>query len=391
MVTRDFINFIFGCVTLSADNGFAERFINTCTAEGIPLWDIRKTSSGLTAKTSISGYKSIRSPARKSSMKVRLRKKSGIPFIINRHIRRPGLVAGFAVLVCVLFLLSGHIWIVEVTGNSSLPDSEIVEAFESAGLTVGKRVKNLNRAEIESKAMLALGGATWAAINIRGCRALINVREIQKMPEIETHQGTANIIARKDGQIELMEVYRGSAATSPGQTVTKGDMLISGITESRTQMNLFTDADGYVVAKTKIGVATQTEYRQTVLLPKTKKIWSVYFLGIEFLPARQNEGICYERRARLKIGGRALPFGINYRLYTEFEEKEKTISKTEASLMALSEYSLEHYRKTAHAQIIDEKLSVTQNDDGIGITGEYSCYENIGELSPFETQEESAE
>lgn len=391
MVTRDFINLIFGCVSLKAENGFAERFINTCTAEGIPLWDLRKTEEGLTAKTTIKGYRQIRTPARKSSMRVRITGKSGLPFIISRHIRRKGLIAGFLILALVLNLLSGHIWIVEVTGNSAIPDSEIIEAFDEAGLTIGKSIKKIRRSEIESKAMLLLNNATWAAINIKGCTAEIKVRELEKIPDIETHQGTSNIIARKDGQIEVLEVYRGSAAVKLGEAVTKGDLLISGVSESKTQLSLFTDADGYAVARTNIDVETETPYKMTVLVPKTKKIRSLYFLGIEILPKREFEGVCYEHRSRLQIGGKALPFGINYRLYTVYEEKEITISKAQARLMAMSDYSLEHCRKTNHAQIITQQAEMTEKEDGIRITGKYTCLENIGESQPFEIEEIEAE
>ena len=387
MVTRDFINLIFGCVSLRAENGFAERFINSCTAEGIPLWDISKTATGLTAKTTIKGYLQIRSPARKSSMRVRLTKKTGIPFLINRHIHRTGLIAGFLILATVLNLLSGHIWIVEVTGNSTIPDTEIIEAFEQAGLTIGKKVKKIKRSEIESKAMLLLNNATWAAINIKGCTAEIKVRELEKIPDIETHQGTSNIVAGKDGQIELLEVYRGSAAVKCGEAVTKGDLLISGISEKKNQQNLFTDADGLVVARTNTDSETQTPYKMTVLVPKTKKIHSLYFLGIEILPKRNLEGTCYEHRSRLVIKGKALPFGINYRLYTVYEEKEITISKAQARLMAMSDYSLEYYKKTNHAQIITHQAEIREDKEGIRVEGKCACLESIGESRPFETEE----
>ncbi|MBR5262796.1 MAG: sporulation protein YqfD [Clostridia bacterium] len=387
MVTRDFINLIFGCVSLRAENGFAERFINTCTAEGIPLWDIRKTADGLTAKTTVRGYRRIRLPARKSSMRVRMTKKTGLPFLISRHIHRTGLIAGFAVMILILNLLSGHIWIIDVTGNTTIPDSEIISAFEQAGLTIGKSVKGLVRSEIESEAMLILNNTTWAAINIKGCTAEINVRELEKIPDIETHQGTSNIVARKDGQIEVIEVYRGSAAVKRGEAVTRGDLLISGVTESRTQQTLFADADGYIVARTDIDIETGTPKTLTILVPKTKKIHSLYFLGIELLPPRAQEGSCYVHRSRLQINGKTLPFGINYRLYTTYKEKEITMSGAQARLMALSEYSFEHLRRTSHVQIISQNAEITEAESIVKISGNYSCFENIGEKQPFETLE----
>ena len=82
---------IFGCVCFTASGGFAERFINVCTAKGIQLWGIRKKSYGLTACTTIEGYKKIINAARASGMKVRIKKKVGLPFIIRKYESHTGL------------------------------------------------------------------------------------------------------------------------------------------------------------------------------------------------------------------------------------------------------------------------------------------------------------
>lgn len=387
MITRYIIDAIFGCVEFSAENGFAERFINICTAENIPLWNMHKRGDSMTARTTVGGYRNIRTVARRSSMKVRMIKKSGLPFVINRHVQRKGLVLGFAAVVLIMFLLSGRVWIIEIDDTQGFTRGEVVEAFEKAGLKTGSKIKNLDIVKIENEAALNLENASWTAINFKGCVAEIRIRKLKSKPQIETHTGYSNIVARKDGQIEILEVYRGSAATTLGQTVTEGDLIVSGVTESKTQMNLFTDADGYVVAKTDIKVETHTPKTVTVLVPKTKKVWSFYFLGMEILPVCKQEGICYEHRRRAVVKGKVLPFGINYREYTVFTEKEKTISPTEAELMAVNEFALESYNKTLHAQIIDKNVEIIETPDGFTVKGNFFCYENIGKNVSFQIEE----
>ncbi len=387
MVTRDILNIFFGYVEFSAEKGFNERFINSCTADNIPLWDMRKKGSVLTAKTTLKGYRKIRNPAKNSSMKVHMVKKVGLPFLINRYIRRTGLIVGLIIAFSCLVYLSGHIWIVEVTGNENLTDSEVIEAFEDAGLKVGSRKSKLQLSQIESSAMLKLNSASWAAVNIKGCTAEINVRDLKEIPDIETHQGTANIVARKDGQIAVLEAYRGSAATGVGQSVLEGELIISGITENRLQENLFTDAYGYVVAKTNINVKTVTDNKIIECIPTTKKVWSVYFLGAEIFPPKDKNDECYEHRSRLCINGRKLPFGINYRLYTTYEEKETTVSEEQAKLMAVTEYALESYYATQHTQIIEQNVALEKVGDSFEIKGTYFCYENIGKSVSFDIEE----
>lgn len=387
MVTRDILNLVFGSVSFIAENGFCERFINSCNADNIPLWDINKKGSLLSAKTTLAGYLRIRQPAKESSMKVRMVKKSGLPFFLNRYIHRTGLIAGFIFAAFLLIFLSGRIWIIEVTGNETLTDEEVIEAFEEAGLTVGVNKRKLQLPKIESSAMLRLSDASWAAVNIRGCVAEINVRDLEKIPEIETHSGTSNIIASKDGQIAILEVYRGSAVAGVGQAVLKGEPIISGVTQSRLDTTLFTDAYGYVVAKTNIKVQTKTDNHIIEYIPTQKKIWSLYFSGVELLPQKKVSDSCYEHRSRLEINGKTLPFGLNYRLYTTFEEKEKTISKEMAELMALTDYSLECYYATGHTQIIEQDVDISSEEGCFVITGNCFCYENIGKTVSFEVDE----
>lgn len=387
MITRDILNLIFGCISFTADNGFRERFINSCNQNNIPLWDINKKGTSLTAKTTPHGYLRIRQPAKESSMKVRMTKKTGLPFFINRYLKRTALISGFIVAFFLLVFLSGRVWIIEVTGNENLTDSEVIEAFEEAGLTIGSSKRTLQLPKIESAAMLKLNDASWAAINLHGCVAEINVRDIGKIPEIETHSGTSNIIARKDGQIAVLEVYRGSAVAEIGHPVLKGEPVISGVTQSRLDTTLFTDAHGYVVAKTNIKVQTKTDNKITEYIPQEKKVWSVYFLGMEILPRKNDDGEHYEYRSRLTISGKALPFGLNYRLYSTAEEKEKTISDEMAELMALTDYSLEFYYSTGHTQIINQSVSIEEDNGCFTVTGECFCYENIGETVSFDIEE----
>lgn len=387
MITKNLIDLVFGYVQFTAENGFPERFINLCTANNIPLWDIHKNGETIIARTSVSGYMHLRKSARQSSMKTRIIKKAGLPFLIHKYTKRTGMIAGFLLMFIALFFLSGRVWLVEVSGNETLTDREIIEAFEASGLHIGRKINKLERSAIENNAMLLLNDISWASYNVNGCSVELTVRERKHVPDIETHSGTANVIASKDGQIVLLEAYRGTAGVKIGEAVTKGDLLVSGITESRVQTNLFTDADAYVVARTEISVQTRTPKKVTEYIPETKKIWSVYFLGKEIFPPKEREGDCYTHRSRLTINGKTLPFGINYRIYTTYEKKEKTVSKAEAELTAINEYAIESYNKTKHAQVLSSDVKIEHTEEAVIISGKYTCYENIGEVSYFEIEE----
>lgn len=388
MFINDFLHYIFGCVTIKAENGFIERFINTCTAEGIPLWDMRKNGGTLTAKTDINGYKRIRLPAKKSGMRVRMTAKQGLPFLIHRRLKRPGLIAGFAILFAALFLLSGHIWVIKVDVPDAASRAEILAAYENAGLKIGSRKSRLELTAVETDALLQLDSLSWTTVNINGCVAEIKVRGVSSSPEVEKLGNNSNIIASKDGQVQIIEPYRGTAAVKPGQTVKKGDLLISGITENKLLENLFTDANGYAAASTALEVSCTVPITQPTLVPYEKKLYSVFFLGKELPPAPKRESdITYFHKARMTVSGVFLPFGTNYRRFTSFEKAEKKVSPAQAGLTAINNYHLKAYCETLHAQIISQKVTVTRNGSQVKISGVYECYENIGERCEFGTEE----
>lgn len=377
-------HFIFGCVYFTASGGFAERFINVCTAQGIQLWGIRKNPHGLTARTTIDGYGKIKKAARASGMKVRMKKKTGLPFIVRRYESHSGLFVGLFVVLLILSLMSNRIWVVNVNGNTTVDDEKIAEVFAEAGLKIGVRKNKFDASDINSDAVLNIGELSWASINIDGSVAEIEVREAMHRPSLEKYYGTSNIVARKDGQVEIIEPYRGSAAVKCGRTVMQGNLLVSGISHVKSGMSVFNDADGYVVARTTISVKTPIEGKRTELKPRTRKVYSLCFLGKEIsLSKRYEADMVYRHKSWLYIHGIRMPFGIFYTQYTDFTEEKKTSEKDFAELSALNDYDLKSYHETLHAQIISQQVEIKNGT----ICGEYSCFENIGQRVPFETEE----
>lgn len=381
-----FLYFLFGRVSFKAENGFAERFINLCTAQGIPLWNIHRCNGCIFADTTIKGYFRIKKPAEVSGMKVRILKKTGLPFIINRNKNKKGIFIGLIIFAVGLAFLSGRVWTVNVAENADFNSEKILQLFEDAGLKTGSRISTLETQKIISDVLTQADNISWATINFRGCTAEIEVRKAVEKPEIEKEGSLSNIIASKDGQIEILEAYRGRAMKKAGKTVLKGDLLISGVSESVNYANSYSNADGYVVAQTKINVKSQTDFCEKNYTPETKKLYSFFILGKEFgLKNKKEFDICHLHKSRAKISDTVLPFGINYRRYTRLTENENAPNYTK--LEALNDYALKSYNETLHTQIISKNVSMEETPNGYIITGEYQCYENICSQQNFTLEE----
>lgn len=391
MSVRDPVHLLFGYVEIEGEKGFAERFINCCTADGIPLWDMRKSGDKIYAKTTADGFRKIRSPAKKSSMRIRLTAKHGLPFILEQWLRKTGLIIGVALFAVILAFLSSRIWIIEVDNSTDIPDEKIIQSYEDAGLKIGSsRKADIKR--LSSDVLCSLDEASWTTVNITGSTATIKVSRVNKNPPIAKPNGVSNIVASKDGQVEIIEPYSGSAAVKAGQTVTKGELLISGITESRIQSYIFSDSDGYVAAGTNTEINSESSEKITQLVPESRKVYYIYFLGKEIpLGFHKNSECVYLHKSRLYVGGKEIPFGIYYRVFTDFKEAETRLNEKETLLNAVNDYSLKAYNKTLHAQIVSKSISVEKERGSVSIRGKYYCYENIGAEVPIEIEEISEE
>lgn len=76
-----FLRFVFGYVEFCAEGGFPERFINLCSVYHVRLWDVKRVKDKLYAKTMLRDYKNIREAVRRSGVKTRIIKKTGLLFL----------------------------------------------------------------------------------------------------------------------------------------------------------------------------------------------------------------------------------------------------------------------------------------------------------------------
>ena len=238
-----------GYVIISITGKAPERFINLAMVNGIFLWDISTVDQEtLEAKVAIHQFKQLRKVARLSHNKFKIIKKKGLPFTLRRVGKRKGFFLGLASFVIILYVFSAFIWFVDCT---SIEETEVTNAqvilnlASDLGLKPGALKYSLNTKEIERLMEIKMPQLAWVGIEIKGTRA--NIRLVEKKMPAEEHSftGPGNLIAIKDGVIYEILVIEGEGLVRPGETVKKGQILISGL------LHLNTDAEGEQSGETK--------------------------------------------------------------------------------------------------------------------------------------------
>ena len=227
-----FWSYLVGYVIISVEGQNLEKLINMAIGRGINLWD---TSLGrenlLVAKVRISGFMALRHIARKLGCRLKIRGKRGLPFFYAKLGKRKMLAAGALGSILTLYVLSSFIWFVEVKGNDKISRAKIENLARVNGLTKGVLKWQVDSDRIEKALSNQIPQIAWVSIEIKGTKAVIKIAE-KVYAERKALGKQAHIISGKDGVIQEVLVLTGMATVKEGDTVKKGQMLISGIIEA---------------------------------------------------------------------------------------------------------------------------------------------------------------
>lgn len=381
MIIIEFIRYLFGYINFRAWGGFADRFINLCTKDEIPLWNIRNINGNITASTTIDGYLSIRSAARKSGMRVRATEKKGLIFFLKRNKLRAGLFLGVAVSAVIVAILSQFVWSVSLVGNVTLDDDYILNTFEKYGVCVGSKISSVDTELAAQNAMSEIEKLSWASVNLKGSVMVIEVREKTDAPEIYDSKTPTNLVAGEDGVILSIDVLYGNEEVKPGSAVLKGDLLISGLISHPDGSESVIHADGYVKALVqKKETFSYTDF--SLYSQKEEKTRSqLFFFGVRIpLGTAVPEENFTEHKSFLKNEEMLLPLGIITQYGANFSEEPFTPDDAMQKKIALFSNALytKNLLETSHIR----NSSLSEKMDEFGKTYEFyaECEQEIGTL-----------
>lgn len=377
MLIIKIIRYLLGYVNFRAFGGFSDRFLNLCTHDNIPLWNIKNVKGNISASTTINGYLSIRRSARKSGMKLKITEKKGLIFLLKRNKMRVGILIGVCAFVLVTAILSQFIWSVSLVGNVELEQDYLLEAFQEYGVKVGAPVKILDDDEIAQKAVSEIERLSWASVNRKGASVVIEVREKTQAPEKYDDETPTNLIAGEDGVIISIDSLYGVEEVKPGSAVTKGDLLISGVVPHPDGSESFVHADGYVKALVKYKYTSYGDDFVTYNQVYEKVRTCLFFFGLK-IPVGPDVGDSFftKHNSFLETEKILIPVGIITEYGAEFSEAPMNLDDETKSKIALWDNAC-YVNEILDYCIIKDSF-VTKNGNSFVFNGE--CQREIGKL-----------
>ena len=395
---KSVVHFLRGSGLAEVQCACPERVLNLLGSREVVFWGLRWESEICFRLYFLLPQEEIlQEIAVMAGAEVTVLRRRGAPVLWGRFRTRYVLLAGFALFW--LFLFGGNlfIWEFRVNGNETVPTETVLRALENYGITIGSPGLHIDQEDMRNHVLLELHDVSWLTVNVKGCVAHVQVVERQRPPEIAEKDGVWNIVAARDGLVTRVQALDGKALVSAGSTVTAGELLVTGVYESREGSTYMTHSLGTVEARTwydlsvsvpltiaeKSGEGRKRTALSVNLGKKRIKLW-----GRGSISGANCDKIIYYNPLTLP-GGLRLPITLVRETVTVYDaqqvqrSREQAQKEGESLLLQQLQGQIEDT-----GSITETKFSSVIQGDTLIVTMQAECLEQIG--MPVQVQAEES-
>lgn len=384
---KHLVNLLKGEVTGRVESGFPERVLNLCAEYGVSFWDLNWESPvAFTFTMTRQDWKRLRRLSKRIDCDMTAVGWKGTPFFLGRVRYRYGLWVTFAVCALALFCSSFFVWDIEIEGNETISRQEILRALEKYGVGFGTYGFSVDSSELRNYMLLEIPSLSYIAVNVKGCRAYVQVRERVPAPEIIDKKKPGNTISKKDALVTAVQPWDGEKQVLPGTTVKEGQLLISGVVQNNYSGVRYLRGMGKIYGRTwyqlecKVSLAAQRkvytgeEKTRRALLIGKKRV-NLYFSS-SILGDTCDKIVNWDKWEL--PGGVALPVTMVTERLRYYTVEEAPRRKEEA--LALAKETLEERLAgyVTEGEIISQEITSKKEGDILVVTLSAECEEQIG-------------
>ena len=336
-------------------------------------------------RLSAASYGKLQDLAERRGDRIRVLKKRGWVWMLRDLENRRVLLTGIGFLLVLTVFLPTRVLFIRVEGNRQMSQQQILEAAESCGIRFGASRRAVRSERVKNALLAALPQLQWAGVNTSGCVAVISVREGNEPKAPEKTGLVTSIAAVRDGYILSGTVTRGQGLFQLGQTVKKGEILISGYTDCGLCIRAGR-AEGEVFAQTEreIELVTPSSSHVRTEMVDARRCYSLIFRKKRinlWKDSGISPGSCgrmYKEYYITLPGGFRLPFALCIEEIIEYRTEERNTSLRELQ-SAMSAYAQHYVTRQMIAGSIVEGEELADTQCGVySLTGKYVCTEMIG-------------
>lgn len=227
-----------------------ERFLNVLWSKKIKAYRVKRIDiTTVRLEISYEDYEEVIKEAKNLKGKTKVISRQGMRFFVSSLKKKVSLIAGIVLFIGVLYVLSTHIWAIEIDTKENVTPFEIRKELSTLGVTPGIAKDALNVYDLEKKIQDINSDILWIRARIEGSTLKIVVEEKVAPPSIEKVETSGDCVAKLDGEIKRIYVSSGTAKVNVGDFVKAGDTLIAAI-QGKEGEEYQVEAKGTVIANT---------------------------------------------------------------------------------------------------------------------------------------------
>ncbi len=386
---KHLVNLVKGEVTGKVESGFPERILNLCAEYGITFWDLRWSSPvEFTFTMTRRDWKRLRRLSKKIDCDLTAMEWRGTPFFLGRIRYRYGLWVTLILCSTLLFLSSFFIWDFRVEGNQTVSKQEILRALDKCGVGFGTYGLSVDSPQLRNQILVEIPELSYIAVNVKGCRAYVQVRERIPAPEIISKREPGNTVASKDALVTAIQPWDGEKMVLPGTTVKTGQLLISGVVQDNVSGVRYLRGMGKVYGRTwyhlqcRVPLTVEEKVytgeektRRAILIGKNR--WNLYFSS-SISGDTCDKIISWDKW--VLPGDVALPAATVTERFRFYELVER--QRTEEEALALAEKVLDERlaEYLDEGEVLEWEVGSEVVDGNLVVTLSAECREQIGRL-----------
>ena len=335
---------------------------------------------------------SVQAEAEACGIPVTIMGGGGLPDRVKRILKRPGLVIGCILGLCLYIAGTQVVWDIRISGNTTVSDRAIEDTLATCGFTVGTPLRGFRADVLENQVLLSDDRLAWISVNRRGTVAYVEVREATHTPPPES-ESPADLVAAIGGIIQRVELEEGNVRVSAGQTVSEGEVLVSGIYDSMTQ--------GIRLARARARIYARTTRELTVTIPLTyeyktylfdedaplseisrEKFLKFFKKSIKFSKKTGNDGVLYDiiegEMSMGPVSGVGFPISVRTVWYLPYAMTTATRTYAEAEELAYVELAQSIAALPGGAELLSKSITIARAPDALILQCTLTCVEDIG-------------
>lgn len=412
MLMRTLWSYWQGYVIIKVKGAAIEEFLNLAAGRGIYLWDTERLSPNmLVARVSIDGFRALSDIVRAVPVQVRILQRVGFPFLLQKIRRRQTLLLGGLLSLLCIYFASSFLWFIQIEGVQKLDEELILQVLTEVGVKPGIRRSQLQPHQLEKHLMLEIPELAWVGVSLRG--TLLQVRVVEKTGVEEEKLVAGDIVAARDGLITQVVPFVGTPVVQEGETVHRGQVLISGDPALGRQLQVtpevirvdtagggservYLRADGIVKARVWYeghGEASSVRYREELTGKSTIGYrlqvgsfhWQWGCKGPPFARYKVEETVRHLEWSRLRV---RLPVVIRRIVYHEVNVHQELVDADRVKQMAVNEAWKDiRLRRAKDAEILSQNVDLSVEEQGRELLVQakitVEVHENIGVFRPL--------